>query len=209
MDTVATVSVELLEDLEADLQSLLDHSVLFPALENRPVLSPILPDLKSSADVPKLIKYICMHGQQAIAAFVAALNATKGECPGHHEALELIRDAVAGRTDSEGPVLLQLREYISTELANKIDVYPLMPRLLQQNLITNENFRELKGPYLTRENRVQRLLEIMQPVGIDGLIELATILRDHGDTQHYEVYELFCTKSKNINFYHACISNIL
>lgn len=195
MASTSTVPVEILKELEPILRNLLDHSVLFPALEGRPILSPILPELTSPSDINKLLEYVCNQGQQAIAALVAALNVTKGDCPAHEEALGFISEAIAKRTVDKESALLQILDDIIPDLQSKIDVYPLLPRLMQQKLITNDDFRDLRGPYITREDRVQKLLDIINNVGIDGLVELMVILRDHGDSQHYKAFELLSSKS--------------
>lgn len=213
--TTAAIPVEVLQEQESSLQGLIDLSILIPALEGRPVLAPMIPDLKTSIEdsISPLIQYIVKQGHLAATAFLAALQSTADRCDGHKRAIELLTNAAnassskllnnkssqsEGGDSNEGSSssLLNILRDATKELEAHIDVLPLLPRLMQQNVITSAHFRELRAPYMSQVDRIQRLVTALESSGIDGLIQLVLTLKDSKDIKQKQVAIVLVSKSK-------------
>ena len=191
---VPNAPVEILQELEPSLQDLLDLSVLVPSFEGRPVLTPIIPELKEASFsstqrvecIHKLIDYVTRGGNLAMTAFLGALNSTSESCEGHQRAMTLIKTSVTSEeSPNQNQLMIILREN-SKELEH-LDIILLLPRLLHKSVITNENFRDLKVTYMSPNERVNKLLSVLEDRGLDGIIEFLMVLQESPEESNKKI----------------------
>ena len=197
-EDVALVTAEILKENERILEDLVDVQELLPALKGRPVLAPIVRDATpDEGTVLQILQYVYKQGQLAITAFIAALNATKESCPNHELALQKLKLATTAKQQnqsSQADSLLQVLRDCSADIAANIDVIPLLPRLMTQGLISIENYRDLISPYINQDVRVERLLDIIQTSGMNGLLGLIVSLREDKTSLKHQHISILVTK---------------
>ena len=189
-----SVPVEILQDLEPALQDLLNLSVLAHSFEGRPVLAPLVPDLKESTAsstqrvecIKKIIEYVTMRGNLAMTAFLAALKSTSDSCEGHHRALILFEDKSTDKPSTEQSELINILQENVKEL-EQLDIILLLPFLLQKSVINNDNFRDLKGTYMSQSERAMKLLMFLKSRGADGIVEFLITLQISPEENHNKI----------------------
>lgn len=189
-----SVPVEILHDLEPSLQDLLNLSVLAASFEGRPVLAPLVPDLKESTTsstqrvecIKRIIEYVTKTGNLAMTAFLAALKSTSDSCEGHNRALVLFEDASTDKPSTEQSELMDILQENAKELEH-LDILLLLPSLLQKSVINNDNYRDLKGTYMSHSERAMKLLTFLETRGADGIVEFLITLQSSPEENHNKI----------------------
>ncbi|XP_019856316.1 PREDICTED: uncharacterized protein LOC109584862 [Amphimedon queenslandica] len=189
-----SVPVEILHDLEPSLQDLLNLSVLAQSFEGRPVLAPLVPDIKESTTsstqrvecIKRIIEYVTRTGNLAMTAFLGALKSTSESCEGHHRALMLFEDASTDKPSTEQSELMNILQENAKEL-EQLDIILLLPSLLQKSVINNDNYRDLKGTYMSHSERAKKLLTFLQTRGADGIVEFLMTLQTSSEENHNKI----------------------